>query len=250
MIEIKNLSVKYYNSKSQIPALDHITLSQKQGEICALIGPSGCGKSTLLHVLSGIVKDYSGEVLINSNPVNPKKQRIGLVPQNFGLLEWETVYENAVMGLKLKGDSIKQHKASIERVLEKLKIAELQKRYPSQLSGGQRQRISIARSFILQPDILLMDEPFSALDAITREETQDLFMDLWKSSKVTTFFVTHSIEEALYIGQRIAIFSSAPGRILRFVDNPLFGAEELRFKQEFYHLSVELRKIAKEEWSK
>lgn len=247
-VYIKNLTVEYKNPASTVTALKNITLGVDKGDICAIIGPSGCGKSTLLHVLSGITKASSGEVFINGRPVNPKLQRIGLIPQNFGLLEWSTVFENSVMGLRIKKESLKYYEEHIENILQKLGISELRQRYPSGLSGGQKQRVSIARSFILNPDILLMDEPFSALDAMTREEMQDLFLDIWKANRVTTFFVTHSIEEALYMGRKIVVFSPAPGRIVKTIDNPFFGMDDLRFKKEFYDLSVYMRKVLKEEW--
>lgn len=249
MIEINNLTVRYRTPSAEVVALEQVNLTLAQSEICALIGPSGCGKSTLLHTLSGIVKEYAGEALIHGHPVNPKVHRIGLVPQNYGLLEWETVYANAVMGLTLKKDSIRDYENSIQSILQRLGIHELRDRFPSQLSGGQRQRVSIARAFIMQPDVLLLDEPFSALDAITREEIQELFMEVWKTHRVTTLFVTHSIEEALRIGKKIAIFSPAPGRIVKMMENPVFGVEELRLHREFYELTMNLRKIVKEEWS-
>ena len=250
MIEINKLTVKYKTPAAEVTALEQLDLNLARGEICALIGPSGCGKSTLLHVLSGITRSYTGEVLIHGEPVNAKVHRIGLVPQDFGLLEWETVYANAVMGLRLKKEPIRKQEESIRRILQRLGIYALKDRFPSQISGGQRQRVSLARSFILRPDVLLMDEPFSALDAITREETQDLFLDVWKSHRVTTLFVTHSIEEALYVGEKIAIFSPAPGRVVKIIKNPLFGTEGLRFKKDFYDRTMDLRKTVEEEWAK
>lgn len=248
MVTIDKLTVKYNTPSGDLTALRGISLRLARGEICAVIGPSGCGKSTLLHVLSGIVKGYEGQVLINGSPVNPRAQKIGLIPQNYGLLEWETVYGNILLGLRLKRENIKRHREAVEAVVEALGIGGLMDRYPSGLSGGQRQRVSIARAFVMDPDLLLMDEPFSALDAITREEMQELFVRFWKSRRVSTLFVTHSIEEALYIGERIAVFTPAPGRISRVMDNSAFGLQELRFNKLFYDLTLDLRKIVKEEW--
>jgi len=242
VIEIKDLSVKYKGKKQEVLALDRINLTVEQGDIFTIIGPSGCGKSTLLHVLSGIVKDYEGSVLINGSPVDPRKQRIGLILQDYGLLPWKNVYANIILGLKIKRDpqildEFNQH------IVKQLGLENLLERYPGQLSGGQKQRVAIARAFIMKPDLLLMDEPFSALDAITREEMQELFLSIWKKYSVTTLFITHSVEEALYLGSKIAVLSASPGRVLQVFNNPCFKMDNLRFKDEFYSMAKELRKL-------
>lgn len=242
MIDIKDLSVKYKGKKQEVLALDKINISIGQGDIFTIIGPSGCGKSTLLHVLSGIIKDYDGSVLINGNQVNPEKQRIGLILQDYGLLPWKNVYENIMLGLKIKRDPEVLDEFN-HYILKQLGLENLLERYPKELSGGQKQRVAIARAFIMKPDLLLMDEPFSALDAITREEMQELFLSIWKKYSVTTVFITHSVDEALYLGSKIAVFSSSPGRVLKIFVNPCFKMDNLRFKDEFYSMAKELRKI-------
>jgi len=249
MIEIRDLSVTYREKSGVHVAVHDFTLQLNRGDICAVIGPSGCGKSTVLYVLSGIITQYAGSVLINGEPANPKLQRIGLIPQNYGLLEWLSVYGNAVLGLDVMGEDIKSDEPYINHILVKIGLQAYRNKFPGSLSGGQRQRVSIARAFIMRPDILLMDEPFSALDAITREEIQDLFLNTWSENKVSTIFVTHSIEEAVYIGRKIAIMSPAPGRIVKVLDNPLFGRDNLRMIDEYYRFSMELRSMAKEAWS-
>ncbi len=274
MIEIKDLTVKYQRQNEATLALDGINIDIGSGEIYTFIGPSGCGKSTLLYVLSGILKDYSGSVLIDSRPINPQTQRIGLILQNYGLLPWKNVYQNAVLGIKIKKtqlapslwrrwksgrthtihhkevilfDSMKNDQPVLDDygmyILKKLGIDNLLDRYPKELSGGQQQRVAIARAFILKPDLLLMDEPFSALDAISREEMQELFLDTWKENNVTTVFITHSVDEALYLGSKIVVFSTAPGRILEVIDNPCFQLDNLRFRDEYYDMMIKLRKI-------
>ncbi len=250
MIEIKGLTVKYKSEKNDFLALDNFNMTISDGDICAVIGPSGCGKSTLLHVLSGIIKDYAGSVLIDENGVDTRVHRIGLVMQSNGLLPWKDIYYNSTIGVRLKDGHKKVNKQYTEYILNKLGIGEMTSRFPNQLSGGQRQRAEIARAFILKPNILLMDEPFSALDALTREEMQDLFLKIWNDNKVSTLFVTHSIEEALYVGKKIIIMSKSPGRVTGIYDNPLFGKKDLRLNEEYYKFSIKLRKIAKEEWSK
>jgi NitT/TauT family transport system ATP-binding protein len=249
MIDIEALSVTYKTERGEFPAVDGLDLHMDKGDICALIGPSGCGKSTLLYVLSGIIAPNGGRALIAGQPVNPKAQRIGLVPQSYGLLDWADVTRNATLGLRVKGDDISEAMPAVSHMLEKLGLTALQRKYPRQLSGGQRQRVAIARAFLMRPDVLLMDEPFSALDAITREDMQDVFLGVWREYAITTLFVTHSIEEAAYLGRRIAVMSPAPGRIVRVIDNPLFGQSDLRLSPGFYSFVMKLRETVKKDWA-
>ncbi|HEX3011502.1 MAG TPA: ABC transporter ATP-binding protein [Syntrophomonadaceae bacterium] len=244
MIDVKDLTVTYQGKNQDTLALDKVNISITTGDIYTFIGPSGCGKSTFLYVLSGILKDYSGSVLIDGQTINPKTQRIGLVLQNYGLLPWKNIYHNIMLGIKIKKQQLDNEYSSY--ILKQLGIDNLLHRYPKELSGGQQQRVAIARAFLLKPDILLMDEPFSALDAITREEMQELFLNIWKQNSVTTIFITHSVDEALYLGSKIAVFSPAPGRILEVMDNPCFRMDNLRFKDEYYQMSAKLRKILKD----
>ncbi len=249
MIDINALSVTYRTDSGEFPAISGLDLHLEKGDICALIGPSGCGKSTLLYVLSGIIAPHNGQVLIGGQPVDPKAQRIGLVPQSYGLLDWADVYHNATLGLRVKGDDLLKEAPSIEQLLDRLGLTALQRKFPRQLSGGQRQRVAIARAFLMRPDVLLMDEPFSALDAITREDIQDVFLDVWREHAISTLFVTHSIEEAAYLGHKIAVMSPAPGRIVRVIDNPLFGQSDLRLSSAFYSFVMKLRETVKEDWA-
>ncbi len=242
MIEIKDLSVKYRSMNEETLALDRLNINIAAGEIYTFIGPSGSGKSTFLYVLAGILKDYSGTVLINGQAVNPQTQRIGLILQNYGLLPWKNVYQNTMLGVKIKNGQKSLDEYS-RFILKQLGIDHLLDRYPKELSGGQQQRVAIARAFILKPDLLLMDEPFSALDAITREEMQELFLNIWQQNNVTTVFITHSVDEALYLGSKIVVFSPSPGRILQILDNPCFQMDNLRFRDEYYDMSMKLRKI-------
>ncbi len=241
MIEIKDLSVKYQGKNQEILALDRLNIDINSGDIYTFIGPSGCGKSTFLYVLSGILKDYAGNVLVDGRDINPKTQRIGLILQNYGLLPWKNIYKNIMLGIKIKDREKVLDEYGIY-ILKKLGIETLLNRYPKELSGGQQQRVAIARAFILKPDLLLMDEPFSALDAITREEMQELFLNIWKENSVTTVFITHSVDEALYLGSKIVVFSPSPGRILEVLENPCFQADNLRYRDEYYDMSMKLRK--------
>ncbi len=245
-IEIKGLSVKYRDGRKEVPAIDGLDLSVGSGEICSLIGPSGCGKTTLLYVLSGIIKDFSGEALLGGAPADPKLRRIGLVTQNYALLEWANVYRNAALGAEVKGLNI--DKKEVSSFLSKAGLAGLEKKYPCSLSGGQRQRVSIARAFLMKPDVLLMDEPFSALDEICRENMQNVFLDVWSNYSPTVIFVTHSIEEAVFLGKKIAIMSVSPGHIERTIANPLFGIENKRSAQDYYDFLLDVRKNAETLW--
>lgn len=249
MLNINNLTVNYKSKNKLVNALGPIDMTITEGDIYAIIGPSGCGKSTLLNVLSGIIKNSTGEVLLNEKLLNPKTHNIGLIPQNFGLLPWKNVQKNCLLSLKIKGVKIDSSLTErIERIQTKLGINELKDRYPNELSGGQKQRVAIARAFIMNPDILLMDEPFSALDALTREEAQELFIDIWNQYRITTLFITHNIEEAIYMGKKIVIMSHCPGTIVEVIDNPLFNTENLREDERYLKLSSYLRSIIKRGW--
>lgn len=249
MLEIDALSVSYRTGKKLVPALGPLTVKVASGDIYALLGPSGCGKSTLLHVLCGIIKDCHGQVTLKGNALNPQHHDIGFIPQNFGLLPWKNVQQNCLFSLKIKEQRIDPSVTErIDYIMNKLNIHSLKDRYPRELSGGQKQRVAIARAFIMNPDLLLMDEPFSSLDALTREEAQELFIELWNQYKPTTIFVTHSIEEAIYMGKKIAIMSHCPGAIVEVIDNPLFNTENLRENQEYLKLSAYLRNVVKKGW--
>ncbi|MBR1552909.1 MAG: ATP-binding cassette domain-containing protein [Schwartzia sp.] len=210
----------------RVTALEDVCLDVPKGGTVAIIGPSGCGKSTLLRILAGIAANYEGEVSVAGAPVNPKVLSIGFIPQNYGLLPWKNVRDNIRLSWRVKHPETPVPPDE-EKMLSRLGIgAALLSRFPRELSGGQQQRASLARAFLLRPDILLMDEPFSALDAITREEMQEVFFELWRAQAVTAVIVTHDIEEALYLGQSVAVLSPAPGRVTMAMENPYFARRE------------------------
>ena len=245
MIKINNLNVYYKDMDKYTKVIENANLTVKKGEICAIIGPSGGGKSTLLKVLAGIILDYEGEVLIDGIAVNPKIHRIGLIPQNYGLVKWKTVEQNIFLSAKIKDGKNNIDKDFYEKLLKELKLKEFVKRFPSQLSGGQMQRVSMARALLLKPNVLLMDESFSALDAMTREDVQKMFLEVWQAHKVTTIIVTHDIKEAIYLAQDIAVISSSPGEIVEVISNPLFGCINNEGDLEYIHINKKLRKILK-----
>lgn len=223
-VSIQHLSVTYSGKNGTVKALQDFSLQLAENDIYAVVGPSGSGKSTLLHVLAGIRTGYSGEILINGKHPDPKQQSIGLVPQNYGLLPWKRVKENIFLPEKLhKSISDEAH---VKEIINALDLNALLQRYPHELSGGQQQRVALARSFIQKPDLLLMDEPFSALDALTAERSRKLFTDVWKKHPVTTLFITHSIDEAVSIGHRVVLLSPSPGRVTHILNAPT--ANEVR----------------------
>lgn len=227
MLLMNNVFISYKTKNEIFPVIQNLSLQIDEGESLVILGPSGCGKSTLVNALAGTISTEGGFIdFIKENDrktLNPKTHKIGIIPQNCGLLPWKTVRENCLLPLKIRKEAIKEEmKQEINNIYEALDIINLLERYPKELSGGQVQRAAIARAFILKPDLLLMDEPFSSLDAITREEARELFLKIWELIRPTTILVTHSIEEALYLGNRIIVMGQM-GNIIYEMQNPYFG---------------------------
>lgn len=239
-LSIKSLRVDYEQKGEPVTALASVSLSLAQGKRGVIIGPSGCGKSTLINVLAGLNSHYLGQALIGGNPPASGGET-ALILQNFGLLPWKTVWDNVILGLQLRKKAAAEMKTRTDSILEKLGLAPLAKRYPAQLSGGQRQRVAIARALVLEPKLLLMDEPFSSLDALTREEIQDFLLEIWEETSLTVLLITHNIEEAVLLGQKIFIMSPGPGQIQEEVENKLAGAGHLRGKVQFLEMCSFLR---------
>lgn len=244
MIEIKELKVHYKNHKTYERVIGPINLTIEKGDIIAIIGPSGCGKSTLIKALAGVTT-YEGSLLMNGENFNYQKQRIGYIPQGYGLLPWKTVYENCLLPFRVKKMKLtpgkKQH---LEQVLETLELSHLVKRYPNHLSGGQRQRVALARAFAMSPELLLMDEPFSALDAIMKDEAVQTFLKIWRTHHCTTLMVTHSIEEALYMGSKILVMDQK-GMISTMWENPLFADDNFRERESFKEMYHQIKTCIK-----
>jgi NitT/TauT family transport system ATP-binding protein len=228
MLIVDNISINYKTNKDIFPVIHNLSLQLKQGEALAILGPSGCGKSTLVNAMAGTIAIESGRIDYikenNKQVLNPKVHKIGMIPQNCGLLPWKTVKENCLLPLKIRKEQVKrERKEEIIKIYESLKITHLLDKYPRELSGGEVQRAAIARAFILKPDLLLMDEPFSALDEITREEARELFLRVWEQVQPTTILVTHSIVEALYLGHTIIVMGKHMGDVKYQMQNPYFG---------------------------
>ncbi|MDK2889064.1 MAG: NitT/TauT family transport system ATP-binding protein [Thermoanaerobacter sp.] len=243
MINVRGLKVTYKSKNTEFLALSDVSFDLAKGDTCAIIGPSGCGKSTLLYVLAGLLRPTGGEVTINGEPVRPKRRETALILQDYGLLPWKTALQNTVLGLEIRGVSRLESLALAEEAMKELGIWEVRDHYPAQLSGGQRQRVAIARSLTLKPDLFLMDEPFSSLDALTREGLQNTLLDFWKKKRATMVLVTHNIEEAVFLGQKILIFSPGPGRILHIIENREMGDRDYRKKPLFFDRCSRVREI-------
>lgn len=201
-------------------ALEDITFDVHAGELMAIVGPSGCGKSTLLDLLGGLTKPASGEILIDGRPITGPGLDRGIVFQQYALFPWRTALGNVEFGLEAKRIPAKQRTEIARDYLDKVGLSGFETRYPHELSGGMKQRVAIARALAYDPEVLMMDEPFAALDAQTRELLQDELLTLWEKTRKTILFITHGIDEALYLGQRVAVMTSRPGRIKTIIEVP------------------------------
>jgi len=252
MIELIDVSFAY---PQQPPVFDSFSWDVEAGEIWSVLGPSGCGKSTLLLLLAGLLRPQSGQVVIAGERIVRPRPRTGLILQEYGLMPWATVYDNVALGLRIRrfygpdGRHVPQDehidqaetRARVDRWLARLDIAELASKYPGQISGGQRQRAAIARTLALQPDLLLMDEPFSSLDAPTRESLQVLTLKLCAEAGLTVVLVTHNIEEAAFVGQKVLLLHAPPNRQTRMIDNPHTANESYRSSGAYQQTCALLR---------
>ncbi|OGA71648.1 MAG: nitrate ABC transporter ATP-binding protein [Betaproteobacteria bacterium RIFCSPLOWO2_12_FULL_65_14] len=214
MIEIRNVTLEYATTNGKVLAVEDASFAAAQSEFVCLVGPSGCGKTTLLNMIAGFFAPTQGEIRIGGRPVNGQGLDRGIVFQDFAqLFPWRTALGNVAFGLEMKGVG----KAERERVaLEQLRLVKLEKfadAYPHHLSGGMQQRVAIARALAYNPSVLLMDEPFAALDALTRDEMQRLLAEVWRETRKTVVYVTHNVAEAVYLADRVIVMTPHPGRI-------------------------------------
>ncbi|MFP3945568.1 MAG: ABC transporter ATP-binding protein [Archaeoglobaceae archaeon] len=241
MIEARNISKTYENG---VEALNNISFNVKEGESCSIIGPSGCGKSTLLFIFSGLLDPSGGEAKVSGRKMSSRNKDIrdiALVLQDYGLFPWKTVHQNISIGMEIRGIDKKKSHQRIGNLLSDLGLEGFENYYPKQLSGGMRQRVAFARALALDPQILLMDEPLSSLDALSRERLQNFLLDLWIKNNITMLLVTHSIEEAVFLGKKIVVLSPRPGEVVSIIDNSEAGSAEYRNKKEFFQKCREVR---------
>ncbi len=219
MLEMKNISIKFKPSKSaEIVAVEDTSLVVNQNEFVSIIGPSGCGKSTLLRAAAGLEQPISGNIYVQGKSVYRPGAERGLVFQTYTLFPWLTVTENIHFSLKKSSLSKTDQKRLVEHYIHLIGLEGFEKSYPNQLSGGMRQRVAIARALVYQPKILLMDEPFGALDAQTRLMMQELLLEVWEKQRITVLFVTHDVDEAILLSDRILVMTTLPGRIKTEID--------------------------------
>jgi NitT/TauT family transport system ATP-binding protein len=253
MIDFEQLTFAYAN---QPPLFEDFSWRAGAGEAWAVIGPSGCGKSTLLYLIAGLRQPGSGRLLVGGHPAPRPRASTGLILQDYGLLPWATVWDNVALVMRLgrfyrdKPGAVDGPRpyprpdivpGQVDGWLARLGIGELRDKYPGQISGGQRQRTAIARSLLQQPNLLLMDEPFSSLDALTREDLQELTLELRQETGLTTVVVTHNIEEAVFLGQRILVLGRAPNTQAQVIENPGAGAPGYRGQPAYWEKCAELR---------
>ncbi len=242
-LEFVDVEVVYRGLDRRVEALGGLTLTVGCGEPIAIIGPSGCGKSTSLLLAAGLLAPTSGRVLVAGAEIVCPSRRTALILQEHGLLPWKTVEDNAGLGLVVRGESRARARQLTRDALERVGLGEFARSYPGELSGGMRQRVGLARAVALDADLLLMDEPLSALDALTREDLQNVLLELWKRRAHAQVLVTHSIEEAAFLGRRIVVMSPRPGRVRSIVDNPGMGEAGYRQSSAFFDVCARLRSL-------
>lgn len=243
---LKDVTLQYDDGKASVVALRDLDLCVSGGQSISIIGPSGCGKSSMLSMICGLIEPTSGSVTVDGKIIDSVRQKTAYIPQDFGLLPWKNALENAELGLKIRRIPKAERRRIARSSLDSVGLSGFEDAYPNDLSGGMKQRLALARSLTIDADLLLMDEPLSALDALMRESIQDMLLTLWMERKYTQIIVTHSIEEAVFLGERICVMSSRPGSIKTIVDNPFMGTREFRDTSTFYDLCNLLRSCLKD----
>ncbi len=259
-VKIDNVKKVFNTRRGEVVALNGVSFEIKENEFICVVGPSGCGKSTLLNILAGLDTPTSGEVYVDGNLVEGPGPERGVVFQQYALFPWLTVEKNVAFGLKLKGLPEKEINETVEKYLDIVGLKDFANSYPKELSGGMRQRVAIARAYAVNPEVLLMDEPFGALDAQTRTQLQQELLDTWEKEQKTCFFITHDVEEAIILATKVIVFithdveeaiilatkvivmSARPGRIKSVIDVniPYPRNQETKMTPEFIELKNEI----------
>jgi len=245
-VEVRNISKIY---SGNVEALREVSLAFPRGKLCTLLGPSGCGKTTLLKIIAGLIPANSGEVWVNGRKVDGPGPERAFVFQDFALLPWATVLRNVAFGLELRGMPPEQRNEIARKHIAEVGLAAFEASYPNQLSGGMRQRVGLARALAVNADIILMDEPFSAIDEQTRRKFQEELLDLLKHHRKTVIFVTHSIEEAAYLSDQITLLSPRPGRVAKTIAPGIdhsHGPDEIRRDKHYLDTVDEIWQMLKQ----
>ena len=249
-IQARNVKLTFRPpNRAAVLALDAFDMDVEDGEFLSIVGPSGCGKSTFLNVLLGLIKPDAGEVLMHGRRIAGPGSERAMVFQEFGLLPWRTVQHNIELGLELKRTAAAKRRLIAERLISLVGLAGFEDHYPHELSGGMKQRVGLARALATDPEVLLMDEPFAALDAQTRDLMQVELLRIWREARKTVLFVTHQIDEAIYLSDRVLVMSKRPGRTKKIfhVKLPRPRDYEMRVTPEFNDLKLEIWNTLKDE---
>jgi len=249
-ISVRNVVKAFHlNRRGHFVVLDDVSFDVAAGEFVALVGPSGCGKTTLLDLIGGLTRADRGQILIGGREIDGPGLDRGIVFQQYALFPWKTALGNIEFGLEAKGIARRERAERARRFLDLVGLGAFADRYPHELSGGMKQRVAIARALSYEPDVLLMDEPFAALDAQTRESLQDELLSIWQRTGTTVVFITHSIDEAIYLGQRVLVMAAAPGRVTHTlpVQVPRGDlSEDIRSTPEFVRLRHEIWQLIRQ----
>jgi NitT/TauT family transport system ATP-binding protein len=247
MLRLEDLSISYPAPGGPIPAVEGVYAFFPAGAIGAIIGPSGCGKTSLVQAMAGLRRPSAGRVFVEDGELDGVRDRSAVIFQDYGLLPWKTVRANVELPLLLRGIGPRERRERVAPLLEELGLGGFARFYPARLSGGMRQRVAVARSLAVQPDLLLMDEPFSSLDALTRESMQETLLEVQRRRRVTVVLVTHSIEEAVYLSDIVYVMAGRnPGRLAARVDTGTGGATRgpsYRSEPRFLELTTAVRRV-------
>lgn len=241
-ISFRDVSKSYPLKNETFTALDRVSLDIYDREFVTVVGPSGCGKSTLMGMAAGLIEPSSGQTLVNGTPVTGPGPDRGVIFQQYALFPWLTVRKNVEFGLRLADLGAAEVRSRAERAIDLVGLTDFADALPKSLSGGMKQRCAIARAYAVDPQVLLMDEPFGALDALTRVQLQDRLLDTWSKDQRTVMFITHDVDEAVYLASRVIVMAAKPGRLLKVVDVdlPYPRSEEIRLSPDFSRIRGEV----------
>ncbi|MEK5394526.1 ABC transporter ATP-binding protein [Paenibacillus sp. FSL K6-2859] len=251
-LEVSGISKSFTHRRRETNVLNNVSLKVEQQEFVSIVGPSGCGKSTLFHMIGGLVKPDAGTIRMNGKVVTGQRGEISYMPQQPALFPWRTIEDNVLLAGEIKGALQDGAREEARQWLEKVGLSGFEQAYPHMLSGGMQQRAAFLRALLAPQELMLLDEPFSALDALTRSEMQRWLLELWEENRRSVLFITHNIEEALLLSNRIYVFSGRPGSILHTVDVPFPRPrrDEITDSPEFLKLKRQLSQWMREEQAK
>ncbi len=250
-VQARSVGMEFYQERTEtiVRAIETLDVTINDGEFVSIVGPSGCGKSTFLRIVAGLIPATQGELLLSGTPVHGPGQDRAIVFQNASLLPWFTVLRNAAYGLECRGISGREAERAAHDVIRLVGLTGFEHHYPHELSGGMQQRVNLARALAVDPEILLMDEPFAALDAQTRELMQEELLQIWAQSQKTVLFITHQIDEAIFLSDRVLVMSARPGRILADIriDAPRPRTLDMKRTEEFVEHEAAVWKLIQNE---